>query len=156
MYAMYVCYTKNFTRWFWVLCTDDRQTPDGKLSEISDRHSNKSKKLNWHSSVENYFELSRAALEVQLSVGWSVGLSVCPTLQNSVPIYLRCTLRSGLHGIPTMIRTFPHGLENNHACKWISDNSPRILTYILFLEYCIKPVCMHGCSPIYVERYFSS
>ena len=30
---------------------------------------------------------------------------------------LCCTLRSGLHEILTMITTFPHGLENNHACK---------------------------------------
>ena len=30
-----------------------------------------------------------------------------------------------------MIRTFPHGLENNHACKWISDNFPGVLTYVL-------------------------
>ena len=31
-----------------------------------------------------------------------------------------CTLRSGLHEIPTMIRNFPHEFENNHACKWTS------------------------------------
>ena len=39
-----------------------------------------------------------------------------------------CTLRSGLHKIPTMIKTFPHRLENNHAYKWTSDNFPGILT----------------------------
>jgi hypothetical protein len=71
-------------------------------------------------------------------------------------IALCCTLRSGLHEIPTVIRTFPHGLENNHACKWFSDNFPRMLTYMLFLENCLKSVCMHGCSPIHVESYFSS
>ena len=48
-------------------------------------------------------------------------------------IYICCTLRSGLHEIPTMIRTFPHGLESNHLCKWNSDNFPGMLTYILFL-----------------------
>ena len=32
-----------------------------------------------------------------------------------------CTLRSGLHEIPSMNRTFLCGLENSHACKWISD-----------------------------------
>ena len=65
-----------------------------------------------------------------------------------------CTLRSGLHKIPTMIRTFPHGSENNHACKWISDKFPWMLTYVLFLENCLKSICMHGCSPIHVERSF--
>ena len=45
-----------------------------------------------------------------------------------------CTLRSGLHEIPIIITTYPNGLENNHACKWIPDNFPRMLTYILFLE----------------------
>ena len=25
-----------------------------------------------------------------------------------------------------LLRTFPHGLKNNHACKWISDNFPGI------------------------------
>ena len=56
-----------------------------------------------------------------------------------------CTLRSGLHEIPKMIRTFSHGLENNHASKWVSDNFPGMLTYILFLEYCLKSIFMHGC-----------
>ena len=46
--------------------------------------------------------------------------------------YLSCTLRSGLHAIPKMIRTFPHGLENNHACKWISEHFPGVLTHVLF------------------------
>ena len=62
-----------------------------------------------------------------------------------------CTLRSGLHEIPTMIRTFPCGLENTHACKWISDNFPGMLTYVLFLENCQKSICMHG-SQIHEER----
>ena len=30
-----------------------------------------------------------------------------------------------------MIRTFPHGFENNHACKWTSDNFPGMLTCIV-------------------------
>ena len=42
--------------------------------------------------------------------------------------YIGCTLRSGLNELPIMIRTIPHGLENNHACKWISDNFPGMLT----------------------------
>ena len=67
-------------------------------------------------------------------------------------IYMCCNLRSGLHDIPKMIRTFPHGLENIHACKWISDNFPLMLTYILFLENCLKPICLHGCSQINMER----
>ena len=45
-----------------------------------------------------------------------------------------CTLRSGLHEIPTMIRTFPRGWENNHAWKWISDNFPGITHMSAFLE----------------------
>ena len=36
---------------------------------------------------------------------------------------LRCTLKSGLHKTPTLIRTFPLGLENKHACKWTSRNA---------------------------------
>ena len=68
--------------------------------------------------------------------------------------WLCCTLRSGLHEIPTMIMTFPHGLDNNHAGKWISDNFPGMLTYVIFLEKCQKSICMHGCSPIHVERSF--
>ena len=45
------------------------------------------------------------------------------------------TLRSGLHEIPSMIHmTFPHGLENNHACKWNFDNFPGMLTSVFFLE----------------------
>ena len=65
-----------------------------------------------------------------------------------------CTLTSGLHEIPTMVRTFPHGLEYNHICKWISDNFQGMLTYILCLENQLKFICMHGCSPIPVERPF--
>ena len=26
-----------------------------------------------------------------------------------------------------LLRTCPHGLENNHACKWFSDNFPGII-----------------------------
>ena len=69
-------------------------------------------------------------------------------------IYICCTLRSGLHVIPKMIRTFPHGLENNHSCNWICDNFPGMLTYVLFLENFLKYICMHRCSPIHVERSF--
>ena len=54
----------------------------------------------------------------------------------------------------TMIRTFSHGCENNLACKWIYDNFPGTLTYILFLENCLKSICMHGCSLIHMERPF--
>ena len=47
---------------------------------------------------------------------------------------LSCTLRSGLHEIPTKIRTFPHRLENNHSCKWTSDKFPGMITYVLVWE----------------------
>ena len=50
-------------------------------------------------------------------------------------------------------RTIPCRLEKNHACKWISDNFPGMLTYVLFLENCQKSVCMHGCSPIHEEKF---
>ena len=44
-------------------------------------------------------------------------MSWTPEFQHVLYVQLiSCTLRSGLHEIPTMIRTFPHGLENNHAC----------------------------------------
>ena len=65
---------------------------------------------------------------------------------------MSCALRSGLHEIPTMISTFPHGLENNHAFTWTSDNFPGMLTYVLFLENCQKTICMHGYSPFHVDR----
>ena len=55
--------------------------------------------------VNTPFKLTRQA-SPQLSLLWIADCTYC-------------TLRSGLHEIPTMIRTFPHGLENNHACKWI-------------------------------------
>ena len=64
-----------------------------------------------------------------------------------------CTLSFSIHEIPTMIGTLPCGLENNHACKWISDKSPGMLTYMFFLENCEKSICMHGCSPINEERF---
>ena len=63
-------------------------------------------------------------------------------------------LGSGLHEILTMIRTFPRGFQNNHSCKWISDNFLGMLTFLLFLENCLKSICMHGCSPIHKERSF--
>ena len=49
--------------------------------------------------------------------------------QYKLPETISCTLRSGQHKIPTMIRTFPHGLDNNHTCKLIYDNF-RGMTYI--------------------------
>ena len=82
-----------------------------------------------------------------------VTLLVTDPLNETTPLCY--PLRSGLHEIPTMIRTFPHGFENNHACKWFSDNFLGILTNVLFPEICIKSFCMHGCSPIHVEKYFS-
>ena len=48
-------------------------------------------------------------------------------------------------------RTFPHGLENHHAWKWILDNFPGIIHMSAFLENCQKSICMHGCSQIHVE-----
>ena len=49
-------------------------------------------------------------------------------------------------------RTFPHGLENNHACKWILDNFSWIISMSAFLGNCLKSIYMHGYSPIHVER----
>ena len=46
-------------------------------------------------------------------------------------LHLGCTVRLGLHEIHTMVRTFPCGLENSHAFKWISDNFPRMLTCVI-------------------------
>ena len=51
-----------------------------------------------------------------------------------------------------MIRTFPCGLKDNHACKWISHNYPGMLTYVLFLENCQESICIMGSSPIPEER----
>ena len=50
---------------------------------------------------------------------------------------------------------FPHGLEKNHACKWILDNFPGLIGMSEFLENCQKSICMLGCSPIHVERSLS-
>ena len=44
----------------------------------------------------------------------------------------------------TKVRTFPHGLENNYAYKWTSDNFAGMLTHVVFLENCQKTICMHG------------
>ena len=65
-----------------------------------------------------------------------------------------CTLRTEIHEILTLIRTFPHGLENKHACKWTSDSFPGMLTYELFLENCQKTICMQGYSIIHVDMSF--
>ena len=43
-----------------------------------------------------------------------------------------CTLRSGLHAIQTMNKTFPHGLEKNHACKLTYDNFPGMLVLMYY------------------------
>ena len=51
-------------------------------------------------------------------------------------------------------RTFPNGLENNHTCKWLMDNFPGIICMSVFLKK--KSICMYDCSPIHVERSFSS
>ena len=103
-------------------------------------------------------------LKIRSSVLYLRGVPLCntnqfTTLQYSEVYFLSerrghicCTLRSGLHEIPTVIRTFSHGLKNNHAYKWTFDNFPVMLTYELFLENCQKSICMHGCSPIHVER----
>ena len=56
------------------------------------------------------------------------------------------------HIIPTMIRTFPNGSENIHACKWTFEHFLGRLTYVAFLENCQKTICMHGYSPINVDR----
>ena len=39
-----------------------------------------------------------------------------------------------------MIRTYNHWLENDHTCKWISDNFPGMMTNVLFLENCLKTI----------------
>ena len=49
-------------------------------------------------------------------------------------------------------RTFPCGLENNHACKFILDNFPGIICISAFLENFQKSICTHGGSLIHVER----
>ena len=77
------------------------------------------------------------------------------TQLNGCRDYIGCTLRSGLHEIPTMIRTFPHGFEKNHAWKWTSDSFPRMLTDVLFLLNCQKTSCLHDYSPIHVDRSLS-
>ena len=50
------------------------------------------------------------------------------------------------------LKIFPHGLQNNNAYKWISENFPGITHMLAFLENCQKSICMHGCSPIHKER----
>ena len=68
--------------------------------------------------------------------------------KNQLKISLCCTLRSRQHVIPTMIRTLPRGFENNHACKWISDNFLGITHMSALLENCQKFICIYSCSEI--------
>ena len=49
-------------------------------------------------------------------------------------------------------RIIPCELEDNNACKWILDYFPGIIHMSEFLENCQNLICMHGCSPIGVER----
>ena len=69
---------------------------------------------------------------------WSILWLSLPTdymIVVQLNLYFKCcTLRSGLHEIPLMIKTFPHGFEDNHACKWISDNFPGMLTCMVVLQ----------------------
>ena len=51
-------------------------------------------------------------------------------------------------------RIFPHGLENNHAWKWILDDFPGIIYMSAFLENCQNFICRLHCSPILVERAY--
>ena len=44
------------------------------------------------------------------------------------------------------------GLENNYACKLISDNFPGITCMSAFLGNCQKSVCMYCCSSIQGTR----
>ena len=83
-----------------------------------------------------------------------MGLHVIVVVIVVVGIYIIIcgTLRSGLHGIPKMIRTFQHEFENNHECKWVLNNIPGIIHMSAFLKNCQKSICMYGCSPIHMER----
>ena len=65
-----------------------------------------------------------------------------------------CTLRTEIHEILTTIRTFPHGLEKRHACKWTCDSIPGMLTYVLLLENFQKTIFMHGYSIIHVDMSY--
>ena len=65
------------------------------------------------------------------------------------------TLISGQHELSTLIRTFPRGLENSHACNWILDNFPEITHMSVFLENCQISICLHGCSPIHKDFFRS-
>ena len=101
--------------------------------------------------VEGIFSCTKHAYK-QTNKYQYIGLKPTHQKLQYVPLWLSCTVRSGLHEIPTMIRTYPHGLENKHACKWTFGNFPGMITYILFLENCQKTICMDGYSPIRVDR----
>ena len=80
----------------------------------------------------------------------------CPLFLHPGPL-LKCGQYDKLHSqirTPWNSNNDWHGLQNNHACKWIPDNFPQMLTYVSFLENCLKSICMPGCSPIHMERYF--
>ena len=64
------------------------------------------------------------------------------------PLSFACTFKQLWDSV-----TFPHALENNHACKWTSNNFPGMIIYVLFLENCQETMCMHGYSPIHVDRF---
>ena len=62
-----------------------------------------------------------------------------------------CTLRSGLHEIPTMM-TFPHGLKNNHACKWTSDNFQECFQMYYSWKIVKKPFSCMVILHVHVDR----
>ena len=51
-----------------------------------------------------------------------------------------------------LFRTFYPGLENNRTLKWISDNFPVTLTYVVLLKFFWILISMYGSSPIYGRR----
>ena len=68
------------------------------------------------------------------------------------------SIKSRIQICPILLRrkrTFPHKLENNHACNGILDNFPGLICMSAFLKNCQKSICMHGCSPIHVERSYA-
>ena len=45
-------------------------------------------------------------------------------------------------------QTFSPGLEKNKATKFGSENFPRTVTFILYVEKCQNHILMHSCLPI--------
>ena len=107
----------------------------------------------WYKAYKNYIYYQLLHYYIQHLIKYAIKCGKIKYQMGKIPFKsLCCTLRSGLYEIPTMIRTFPCGFEDNHACKWISGNFPGIFHMSEFLENCQISIFMFCCPPIHERR----